>query len=178
MSNTIYLYLKTHNKTGLKYLGKTERDPYTYQGSGKLWKKHINKHGYDVTTEILFETTDLEEFRKVGLEYSEKLNIVESEEFANLMVEYGDGAIHTEETRQKISESTKATMNEKSAKHSEIMKRVYSDPEKRKAISERLMGHEHSEETKQKISETLKGRPRSEETKRKISEAMKNRKRR
>ena len=107
MSNTIYLYLKTHNVTGLKYLGKTEKDPFKYQGSGKHWTRHINKHGYDVTTEILFETTDKEEFKKVGLEYSKKWNIVESKEFANLMEETGTGGFnpnaYTEEVNYKRS---------------------------------------------------------------------------
>ena len=41
----IYLYVKTHNKTGLKYLGKTEQDPFVYLGSGKRWLNHLNKHG-------------------------------------------------------------------------------------------------------------------------------------
>ena len=44
----IYLYVKTHRKTGLKYLGKTKKDPFVYQGSGVHWKNHLNKHGYDV----------------------------------------------------------------------------------------------------------------------------------
>ena len=105
MSNTIYLYLKTHNQTGLKYLGKTEKDPHTYKGSGVHWLKHIKKHGYDVTTEILFETTDMEEFKRVGLEYSEKLGIVKSREFANMVVEQGEGRSGPlpEETKQKMS---------------------------------------------------------------------------
>lgn len=87
----IYLYLKTHNVTGLKYLGKTIRDPFTYKGSGKHWKRHIRKHGYDVTTEILFQTEDKEELKRIGLEYSEKWKVVESEEFANFIPEIGDG---------------------------------------------------------------------------------------
>lgn len=28
------LYLKTHNKTGMKYLGQTKQDPFEYRGSG------------------------------------------------------------------------------------------------------------------------------------------------
>lgn len=92
MSNTIYLYLKTHNKTGLKYLGKTKKpDPHKYEGSGVVWQKHIKKHGYDVKTEILFESDDPELFKKIALEYSHKLNVVESKEFANLTHEMGDG---------------------------------------------------------------------------------------
>jgi len=107
----IYLYLKTHNKTGLKYLGKTEQDPFVYEGSGVHWKRHLAKHGNDVTTEILFETDDMEEFKRVGLEYSEKWNIVESAEFANLMVENGCGGDNshnfTDETRRRLSEAAK-----------------------------------------------------------------------
>jgi hypothetical protein len=87
----IYLYLKTHNKTGLKYLGKTEQDPFKYKGSGVRWLKHIKKHGYDVTTEILFETEDREELREVGIQYSESWDIINSSNFANIMLESGDG---------------------------------------------------------------------------------------
>lgn len=87
----IYLYLKTHNVTGLKYLGKTEQDPFIYKGSGERWKRHIKKHGYDVTTEILFATKDREKFKSVALYFSEKLNIVEDINFANWVPEQGDG---------------------------------------------------------------------------------------
>jgi transposase len=67
----IYLYKKIHNKTGLQYLGKTiSSDPHKYQGSGTHWKKHIKKHGYDVTTEILRECFSKEEVKEWGLYYS------------------------------------------------------------------------------------------------------------
>jgi len=46
---TIYLYLKTHNITGLKYLGKTTQEPHKYWGSGIDWLLHIKKYGYNVT---------------------------------------------------------------------------------------------------------------------------------
>jgi hypothetical protein len=87
----IYLYIKTHNKTGLKYLGKTIRDPYKYKGSGKRWTEHIKKHGYDVTTEILGTFSTNEELKNFSIPLSEKLNIVESIEWANLKPESGDG---------------------------------------------------------------------------------------
>ena len=57
-----YLYVKTHNQTKLKYLGKTESDPYQYKGSGKYWLRHIRKHGNDVSTQILLATEDKKEF--------------------------------------------------------------------------------------------------------------------
>jgi len=87
----IYLYVKTHNKTGLKYLGKTVRDPYKYKGSGKRWFEHIKKHGYDVTTEVIGVFSTNEELKLFSIPLSEKLNIVESSEWANLKIESGDG---------------------------------------------------------------------------------------
>jgi hypothetical protein len=89
---TIYLYKKTHRVTGLKYLGKTTaKDPYKYQGSGVYWTNHIKKHGYDCDTEILKECSSKEELREFGLYYSNLWNVVESDEWANLREEKGDG---------------------------------------------------------------------------------------
>ena len=88
---SIYLYKKTHNKTGIMYLGKTEKDPFQYKGSGKIWKSHIKKHGYDVTTEILGVFETIEDFRKEAIRISEELNIVSSPNWANLRIEEGDG---------------------------------------------------------------------------------------
>lgn len=58
---TIYLYKKTHNQTGLQYLGKTSEDPIKYKGSGKDWLPHIKEHGNDVKTEIIKECHSKEE---------------------------------------------------------------------------------------------------------------------
>jgi hypothetical protein len=95
---TIYLYKKTHNKTGLQYLGKTESsDPHQYRGFGTVWLRHINKHGYDVTTEILKECHSNEELKHWGLYYSTLWNIVEDRDssgrktWANLKPEEGVG---------------------------------------------------------------------------------------
>lgn len=88
----LYLYVKTHNKTGLKYLGKTSsKDPYKYSGSGKYWKRHLEKHGYDYTTDVILETESKEELIRVGIYYSNLWNVVVSKDWANLKVECGDG---------------------------------------------------------------------------------------
>lgn len=87
----IYLYVKTHNVTGLKYLGKTKQNPYTYRGSGKYWKAHINKHGYDVTTEIIGTFNTNKELKIISIKYSIQNNIIESNQWANLKLEEGDG---------------------------------------------------------------------------------------
>lgn len=86
-----FLYLKTHNKTGLKYLGKTVQDPFIYKGSGKRWLNHIKKHGYDVTTEILFETSDKILLREKGLYFSLLWSVTTNPNFANIVNEAGDG---------------------------------------------------------------------------------------
>ena len=64
--NIYSLYKKTHNITGLSYLGFTKQDPFAYKGSGTYWQSHIKKHGYDVTTKILFQTTSKDEIKEKG----------------------------------------------------------------------------------------------------------------
>ena len=68
---TIYLYVKTHNITGLKYLGMTRQEDYHgYPGSGKHWIRHLQKHGYDYTTEIVYQTDSMDDFKVFALSYS------------------------------------------------------------------------------------------------------------
>lgn len=87
-----YLYVKTHNKTGLKYLGYTaSQDPHKYPGSGKYWRYHLEKHGYDYTTTILKECQHPAMIKFWGEHYSDFWNVVESDEWANLKPESGDG---------------------------------------------------------------------------------------
>jgi hypothetical protein len=121
MKKIIYLYLKTHNKTGLKYLGKTTQNPFKYHGSGKIWKDHIKKHGYDITTEILFETDDPDKFIEKAVYYSSVLNIVESESFANLMIEKGDGApVGNNYSRLKVINGTHPWLGDRNPSHKRI----------------------------------------------------------
>jgi hypothetical protein len=88
---TYYLYKKTHTKTNLQYLGFTKHNPYRYKGSGKYWCLHIDKHGNDVQTEILFETESKQKIQELGSYYSILWNIVNSPDWANLKPESGDG---------------------------------------------------------------------------------------
>jgi len=98
-----YLYLKTHNVTGLNYLGYTSKDPFKYKGSGIRWTNHIKKHGSDVTTVILYVTQYKEEITDWGIYYSDLWNIVKSPNYANLMKEAGDNIIISKETKLKMS---------------------------------------------------------------------------
>lgn len=95
---TIYLYVKTHTITGLKYLGKTiKKDPHKYKGSGVHWLRHLKVHGATYTTEILRECQTDDEVTTWGLHYSELWNVAGSDEWANLMPETGTGVRPTPE---------------------------------------------------------------------------------
>jgi hypothetical protein len=96
----IYLYVKTHSKTGLKYLGKTTKDPYTYTGSGIDWKAHIKEHGNEHTTEIIQECQSNQELNEWGRYYSNLWNVAESIEWANRIPETGGGSNHTNERKE------------------------------------------------------------------------------
>ena len=86
------LMLKEHKISGLKYLCKTScRDPYKYNGSGILWKKHLKKYGTSIKTTILKECKTKDELIKEGIYYSKLWNVVEDQNFANLVEERGDG---------------------------------------------------------------------------------------
>jgi hypothetical protein len=118
----IYLYKKTHNTTGLKYLGKTTKNPHTYMGSGKMWLRHIKKYGNNISTEIIFQTEDIDEFRRFSLEYSIKNDIVNSIEWANLILETGTGGdnphSYTDHAKKKSKDTRK--MNNKTWKQTQI----------------------------------------------------------
>jgi hypothetical protein len=87
-----YLCVKTHQKTGLKYLCQTrKKDPYKYKGSGTDWVKHLKEHGVKHDTEILIECRTKEELKTYGLYYSNLWNVVDSPEWANLKPEDGGG---------------------------------------------------------------------------------------
>jgi hypothetical protein len=86
-----HLYLKIHNTTGLKYLGMTTQDPHTYSGSGKRWKSHLRVHGHDVFTVVLGSYGSIEELTARSIGLSEKFDIANSPDWANLKREDGHG---------------------------------------------------------------------------------------
>lgn len=94
---SIYLYVKTHKVTGLKYLGKTNQDPHKYPGSGVYWSRHLKEHGDEVDTEVLHECQTNDEIRELGLRYSNLWDVVNAVDehgrkiWANLKPEEGDG---------------------------------------------------------------------------------------
>ena len=152
MSSTIYLYVKTHNITGLKYLGMTRKNPETYNGSGKYWLKHIKKHGKNISTSVLFSTNDPELFKRVGLYYSEKFNVVKSNEWANLMEEQGDGGNTSEHIDYKNRKDNSGEKNPFYGKtHTEEWKKTHSKRMTGLLVGEKnpFYGKTHTEEFKQ-----------------------------
>ena len=92
MITIYYLYVKTHKKTGLKYLGQTTaQNPYKYRGSGDRWNSHLNVHGYDIDTIIIQKCYTKTALRSWGVYYSNLWSVVDSKKWANLKPEEGQG---------------------------------------------------------------------------------------
>ena len=135
---TIYLYVKTHRVTGLKYLGMTTKNnPHEYQGSGVYWKRHIKVHGYDVDTSVLLATESKEEFVNTAKFFSDLWKVTESAEWANLMPETGVGGSLKGRKLKKFSTETRTKMSQNNVG---------------------FKGKSHTESTKLKVSNSLKGK--------------------
>jgi hypothetical protein len=83
------VYEKTHNVTGKKYVGISTRDTDKYVGSGTAWKEHLEEHGYDISTEILYTSESQSDLTEFCDAYSKEKNIVESDEYMNIVAERG-----------------------------------------------------------------------------------------
>ena len=162
ITSMIYLYVKQHTITGLKYFGKTKKsDPFKYLGSGMRWKYHINKHGKEhIQTLEVYGFDDQELCTEFALKFSKDNNIVESHEWANLCEENGlDGGntgVVSKETRAKMSQS-----------------KLNCSLETRQKMSNSQRGRTHSKQTKLKISQSNLGKRHNIETRLKLSLAGK-----
>ena len=168
-----YLYVKKHQITNLKYLGYTRsKNPVSYRGSGIYWSSHIKKHGYKVETSILLETEDLNEIRAQGLYYSQLWNVVESQEWANLKPESGDGGFIPgfKQSRETIEKSAKKRRGaQRTAEQKDrIRQGLMSAGISRKGVALK-------DSTKQKISDANTGKKRTLEQRIKIVDGRKDR---
>lgn len=151
----VYLYVKTHLDTGLRYFGKTTEDPFKYKGSGKYWKRHLEIHGDNVETVVVrhFNLPDDEDLLvDWALQFSSDNNIVESEEWANMIPENGlDGRPVGVSPVNPYPQSARNIQ-------SVLSKTRWEDPEYRARLSE---AHKNAwtEERKASISESMRNRP-------------------
>ena len=89
------LLVMTHNVTGLRYFCKTSRlnELKYYKGSGVYWKRHLKKHGKDITVGTLGVYFDKERCLAAAKEFCEQHQIGSNSQWANLIPENGlDGA--------------------------------------------------------------------------------------
>lgn len=191
-----YVYKTINDINGKFYIGvhqstDIENDPY--YGSGRNLKRAIKKYGKkNFHREILFEFDTSEEA------YQKEIEIVNCDflkEFAGKIYNISPGGYggriyttppwlgrkHTEEQKQKISESNKGKIisEEQREKQSITQKERLAkmDPDVKseiyKRVSETLTGQICSDEKRQKCSLINKGKIVSDETRKKLSEANK-----
>lgn len=188
-----YLYVKTHNKTELKYFGKTTGNPFNYYGSGTYWLAHLKKHGYNIRTEIVGYFIVKEECVDAATKFSINNDIVNSvtddkkKIWANQIVENGvDGGAtrlnftHSDKTRRKISEAQRGKIISEETKQKIRIARAKQggtrngqtvSAETKQKLRQANLGKTQSTETKQKRSRSLKGHIVTEETKQKLRKA-------
>ena len=132
------MYVKMHRVTKLKYLGVTTHDdPHVYPGKGTYWTQHLKKHGRDVKTIVIFQTKNHDAIKRIGRMLSIQWNVVESDDWANLILETGYDWEATEQwiedarqraierwkdpkARKKVSDGMKRWYEENPGKHSRL----------------------------------------------------------
>jgi len=143
-SMTIYLMVKTHNITGLKYLCKTtQKNPFKYKGSGIDWLAHLKRYGTEHTTEIIMMCANQSELHFWGKYYSSLWNVVNGQDdfgnkiWANKIPESGGGGTGSKKGR-------------------------FCSNTRRQRLAIAGAGRIHSDDTKKKISKANKGKKRPE----------------
>lgn len=165
---TIYLYIKQHSVTGLKYFGKTtSKNPFKYRGSGKYWISHIRKYGKQkILTLEVWGFDDQNLCTEFALKFSEDNDIVKSDEWANLMPENAKyGLVITDELRKILSSAQK-----NSNKHSTRGKSREKFADSIRGQNNPFYGKSHSNKTKKRLSEVAKNRP--EEVRKRIRKTL------
>jgi hypothetical protein len=171
-----YLYIKKHSITGLKYFGKTTKDPYKYNGSGKYWTNHIKKHGKEhIVTLWVSDPYHDKSIIDYALHFSQENNIVKSNEWANLKPENGlDGGTcgipHNKGKKCKpLSEEHKAKISASNMGRTGHNKCKPASIETKYKQSLALKGRPKTAEHNAKVSIALTGKPKSLEHRAKLS---------
>lgn len=196
ISMIIYLYIKQHSITGLKYFGKTKKiNPFKYSGSGKYWKRHYRKYGKEhIKTLEIFGFDNQKLCTEFALKFSEENNIVRARHpngekvWANMMNENGldggDGSYLRGKSYEKIYGSKLAkeiklkqsiansgennNMYGKCGPLNPFYDKSHSKESKEKMKQKALNRGPMCQNTKNKISLNSKGKKKTEETKEKM----------
>lgn len=168
-----YIYLITDTTNGMQYVGQHHYDKEeldsNYHGSGRLISRIYNKRPQTLKEEYLktcYSQYELDEWEKYFIFLYNTL----SPNGYNLE-EGGRGGVPSEETRRKISEKKSGEKHHMFRKHhSDETKQKISESLKR--ISSSNKGKYLSEETKKKLLATHLGKPLSDEIKKKISKTQ------
>lgn len=171
-----YIYLITNTLNGKIYVGKHSTDNLNdgYMGSGKLLKLAFNKYGIEnFTKKILHFAETEEELNDLEIFYIKDLD---AKTKGYNLTDGGDGKLgyeHSDETKRKMSESSKGkSMSEEARKKMSETRKGRTPWNKGKAGLQQAWN-------KGKVGVSRgwnKGKPRSEETKRKISETLRRKK--
>lgn len=152
--SSIYLYVKQHSVTGLRYFGKTAQDPYRYKGSGKHWLRHIKSHGVEhVRTMWLMRFEDQSQAHQFAIAFSESNNIVSSPDWANLIIEDAFGGRGVKGRIQPASERRARSAALKGKSKSEQAKANMRKP---KSCTENMKKPKSNTENMKKSPETRK----------------------
>jgi group I intron endonuclease len=155
-------------------IGEYEKRAYCKYNRNPYWHNIVNKHGYTINiihTDISWKDAceiEKELIAKYGRKNLGLGNLVNCTDGGDGIL----GLVHSEETRQKMSEARKGEKNHMFGKtHSEETRQKLS--EAGRGEKHRMFGKTHSEETRNKISEAQKGKTHSKESRQKMSEARK-----
>ena len=185
MSKICGIY-KITSPTGRVYIGqsidiekrkKDYRHTERVKGQRKLYNS-LKKYGYKKHKFEIVMQCDIEKLDEMEIFYIDVYNTFNTKHGLNCMHGGQSQAIHSEETKRRISESNKGRKASEETKRrlSESMKGRKFSEETIRRMSESKKGRKLSEETKRKMSESKKGRKVSEETKKRISESKMGRK--
>ena len=180
------LLVVKHNNTGLKYFCKTTLldRVHRYKGSGTSWTSHLREHGFDVNVGILGFYVEEQRCLDAAKNFSEDNNIVNSNEWANAVVETGKNGCSMVGERNPFYGKKHTPEAIESARLKRLGRSVnkgaYRSPEQRAKISAslkgrknpvvaaKLTGRKQTEEHKANVAKGRQGFTHSMETKEKL----------